>query len=67
MSDLSAVLPPELATPPPQELSEPVSMRWPPEVIARADAVAARTGLRRSQVLRLAVTEGLPAVERLGR
>lgn len=42
-------------------------MRWPIEVLARADAVAARTGLRRSQVLRLAVTEGLPAVERLGR
>lgn len=48
------------------ELSAPISMRWPHEVLARADAAAARTGLNRSAVLRLAVLEGLPAVERLG-
>lgn len=50
-----------------QELTAPISMRWPPEVLARADAVATRTRLSRSAVIRLAVLEGLPAVEALGR
>ena len=67
MTDLAAVLPPSLATPDQADLSAPISMRWPPALLARADAVAARTGLNRSAVLRLALAEGLPAVERLGR
>lgn len=66
MTDLAAVLPPSLATPDAGELTLPISMRWPKALIARADAVAARTGLNRSAVLRLALAEGLPAVERLG-
>lgn len=43
-----------------------MSTRLPRDLIERMDAVAARTGLRRSHVLRLALAEGLPAVERLG-
>lgn len=66
MSDLAAVLPPSLALSETADLSAPVSMRWPADVLARADACAARTGLNRSAVLRLAVIEGLPAIERLG-
>lgn len=63
-SDLpgALTLPPRSAP----ELSPAKAVRWPVDVLARVDAVAARTGLDRSAVLRLAVVEGLPAVERLG-
>lgn len=65
MTDLVAVA--LSADPPGVELTPPMSMRWPAELIARADAAALRLGLNRSAVLRLALAEGLPAVERLGR
>lgn len=56
-----------LADPPTQELSPPINNRWPVDLLARIDAQASRLHLTRTAVMRLALAEGLPAVERLGR
>lgn len=50
----------------PDDLTRPVSMRWTPGILARADAIAAAAGpgWTRSLVLRMACENGLPIVER---
>lgn len=41
-----------------------VPIRWADEQIARADALAERTGLPRSVIIRAAFDQGIGAVER---
>lgn len=60
MTDLAADAPPtDLA------LTPPISMRWPPDVIAAADRLAAEAGpgVTRSVILRMACSSGMGAVE----
>jgi len=53
----------DLVAPTVEDLGPPSSMRWRGDQVARADAAAARLGLPRSVVQRLAFDKGMEVIE----